>query len=213
MGGSKAKPVQTPFQQQQQQQNTFSLLGPGGTQEAKDFLGAPLEFGQGNQLYSGDAYKDVRTNFDVDPGVGRRTDLAEQANQNRWNSAFMGGIPQEYRQLQRDSESRQIRSQGAAEAQQARYANQQGEAAATLQRAQMRDASELARANMANEAGAQRTVANLGRYERLLPQIIQTGGSGSSSGYNTQLTQPTPSIWNSIIGGASQVGAAAVPFI
>jgi hypothetical protein len=181
MGGSKPKPIQTPFQQQQT--NTFSYYSPLNAQSpgVSDYLNTPLDFGQG--VYTGDAYKDIKTDFDIDPGVGRRADLAEQAAQNRWNSAFMSGIPQEYRQMLRDSETRQIRSQGAAERQQAEYARQQLQNQAALQRAQMRDQSELARANIAS----QRTLAELQRRRDLLPQLVQTGGS--SSGFNTQIGQ------------------------
>jgi hypothetical protein len=45
-----------------------------------------------------------------------------------------------------------------------------------------------------------------------LGTIADLTKKSKSSGFNTQIVQPQPSIWNSIIGGAAQVGAAA-PFI
>lgn len=65
----------------------------------------------------------------VDPGVGRRTDLAEQDAANRWDSAFASGLPLNVRMQMQAAERRQIRSQGAAEAQQAEYAKNQQELA------------------------------------------------------------------------------------
>jgi hypothetical protein len=214
-----------PFQQQQQQQTTYAPFSLTGSQEAKDFLNAPLDFGGGNyggnayQDYTNDAYKDIKNDFkfNIDPGAGRRTDLAEQAAQNRWNSSFFGGMPQEYRQLLRDSETRQIRGQGAAEAQQAEYqrqnAQQQADYQSSLARAGMRDAGELnrarlrdeserARAGMLDQAASQQTLANLGRYERLLPQILQTGGNSASSGYNTQIMPGQQGWFGSLLQGA-----------
>lgn len=208
MGGSKPKVVQLPEQKQQTQTNTFGQFSIADSPEAQSFLSTPLNFGGGN--YGGDAYKDIKTDFDIDPGVGRRTDLAEQGAQNRWNSAFMGGIPQEYRQLQRDSEQRQIRGQGAAEAQQAQYGRQQLQNQASVTQAQMRDQGELARANMANNVAAQQTAAELERRRLLLPQILQTGGTGSSSGYSSQVQPGQQGIFGSLLQGAgSAVGGLA----
>lgn len=212
MGGSKPKPIQAPFQQQQA--NTFSYYSPLNAQSpgVSDYLNTQLDFG-GIGDYTGEAYKDIKTDFNIDPGVGRRTDLAEQAAQNRWNSAFMSGIPQEYRQMLRDSETRQIRSQGAAERQQAEYARQQLQNQASLQRAQMRDQSELARTGLANQAATQRTLAELQRRRDLLPQLVQTGGS--SSGFNTQILPGQQGWFGSALQGAGSVlgGALAGGFI
>jgi hypothetical protein len=172
VGKSKVETVKTPFQQQQVQQNTFAPIGIAGTKEAQDFLDVPLDFG---------------SEVDVDPGVGRRTDLAEQDVNDRYNSAFNAGVPEFIREANRAKELRAVRGQGSAEAQAAKYANQQGN----------------------NALRAQKTAAELERRRMLLPQIFQTGGSGTSSGYNSQAFQQ-PSIWQSIIGGAAQVGSAAI---
>lgn len=199
MGGTKAKPVQTPFQEQKTQENTYGTVSFADSPEAQSLLSAPLDFGQ--SAYSGDAYKDIPTQFNLDPGVGRRTDLAEQANQQRWDSSFMGGIPREYRQLLRDSETRQIRSQGAAEAQQAEYGRQGLQAEAATQRAQMRDASERTKAGFAGQA----TNADLERRRLLLPQIVQKSGTSSSSGYNTQIMPGQQGILGQLAQGAGSV--------
>jgi hypothetical protein len=210
MGGQKPKVYELPQQQQQQTTNTFGTYSIANTPEARSLLNTPLDFGQGS--YSGDAYKDIKNDFkfSIDPGAGRRTDLAEQANQNRWNSSFFGGMPQEYRQLLRDSDSRQIRSQGVAERQQAEFAQQnaqqQADYQSSLARAGMRDQAELNRANMAGQA----TTADLERRRLLLPQILQTGGSGTSSGYTSQLSQPTPGFLSNLAGGLGAVGGAAI---
>jgi hypothetical protein len=161
MGSGKPKVLQTPFQQQQTQQqqqtNTYGTASIGNTPEAKALLDVPI---------------DVGTKFEVDPGVGRRTDLAEQESMNRWNSAFAGNIPRLLRMQNQESESRAIRSQGAAEAQQAEY---------------QRNLQE-------NQARTMRTQMELERRRLLLPQIVQTGGTNTgntySSGYNSQVTQP-----------------------
>lgn len=47
----------------------------------------------------------------------------------------------------------------------------------------------------------------MGIAEMTMGRPLQTGGT--SSGYNTQVMQ-TPSIWGSIIGGAANVGGAAI---
>lgn len=179
MGSSKPQPVKAPFESREQQQattaNTYGRFSIADSPEAQNFLSAPLDFGD-------------PTN--VDPGVGRRTDLAEQRAGDEWNSAFMGGLPAEYRKLQRDSELRRIRGQGAAEAQQAQYLNQQGN----------------------NQRRGAVTQANIGRLERVLPQYFQTGGtttgSGSTSGFNTQIVQPQPGFWQRLALGVAQ-GAAS----
>jgi|SRR5262245_8581722 len=158
MGSSKPKPIQAPYAGQQQQTNTYGGYSIADTPEAQSYLGVPL---------------------DVDPGVGRRTDLAEQAAYNRYNANYSPGISPEYRMSLRDAEIRDIRSQGAAEAQQANYA---------------RNSLELA------------------RRERLLPQILQTGGSGSASGYNTQIVQPQPGFWQRAALGAIQGASSGLRF-
>lgn len=148
MGGSKPKPVQTPFAQTSM--NTFGTAGIANTPEAKAFLDVPI---------------------DIDPGVGRRGDLQEQEMQNRWNSGFAAGIPQVIRMQNQEAESRKIRAQQAADAQQAEY---------------------------------QKKLMELERRRQLLPQVVQTGGS--SSGFNTQLTQPQGS---SFLAGLGQgIGGA-----
>jgi len=97
---SKAKPTQLPFENK----NTYGFQSQDpNNQFVKDYMNAPIE---------------------IDPGAGRRTDLAEQGMQNRWNSAFSRGIPQLLRQQNMESERRQIEGQGAAEMQQAKYAQQ-----------------------------------------------------------------------------------------
>lgn len=155
MGSSKPKPMQTPYASQQSQTNTYAPVSIAGTPEAQNYLNAPI---------------------DVDPGVGRRTDLAEQEAENRYNSAFNFGAPRFAREAGLAKELRDIRGQGAYEAQQANY---------------MKNALELQ------------------RRERLLPQILQTGGSGSMSGYNTQIVQPQPGFWQraalTAIGGAASL--------
>src|SRR5262245_17552809 len=176
MGSSKPKPVQAPFQQQQQTTNTFAPHSIANTPEAQQYLNAPLDYG---------------SDTNVDPGVGRRTALAEQESSNRYNSAFNAGVPRFIREMNQAKEQRDIQGQGAYEAQQAEYLNQQGN----------------------NARRAMTTNANLARYERLLPQILQTGGSGSASGYNTQIVQPQPGFWQraalGVIGNAASAGRMA----
>lgn len=169
----KPKPMRAPFEQQQQQTNTFAPMSVADTPEARSFMETPLDFG---------------SELNVDPGVGRRTDLAEQEAGNRWDSAFMAGVPSFIREANRAKEMRGIRSQGAAEAQQAQFANQQAN----------------------NALRERRTMAELERRRILLPNIMQTGGSGTSSGFGTQIVQPQPGFWHkaglAAIGGA---GSAA----
>ena len=172
MGSSKPKPVQAPFQQQQQSTNTYGNHSIADTPEAQAYLNAPLDFGQ---------------DYNVDPGVGSRTALAEEEIGNRYDSSFMSGVPAWIRNINRQKELREAQGQGAYESQQAEYLNRQGN----------------------NALAAQRTAANLARRERVLPQIVQTGGSGSSSGYNTQIVQPQPGFWQKLAltaaGGASSI--------
>lgn len=152
MPAPKPKPMQTPFQNQQQEARTYAPMSIAGTPEAQAYLDVPI---------------------DVDPGVGRRTDLAEQEVENRYNSVFGSSVPSFIREGNRARELREVRGRGAAEAQAARYA---------------------------------KNAMELGRRERLLPNIVQTGGSGSASGYGTQIVTPPPGFWHqaglSLIGGA-----------
>ena len=189
MGRSKPEPVKAPFQQQQQQTNTYGRFSVSDSPEAQSFLSTPLNFGD----YSG-----LNTNVSVDPGVGRRTDLAEQEAENRNNSAFNSSAPRFIREANLAKEKRDIASQGAAEAQQANYAQQMGQ----------RDL-EYRKAQLQGDADRQKTLADLQRWQILLPQYMQTGGSGSSSGYNTQIVQPQPGFWQQAalgaIGGISSI--------
>ncbi len=180
MGSSSPKPVKAPFEQQQQQTqqqtNTYAPFSVAGTPEGQAFQNAPLDFGD---------------ETDVDPGVGQRTRLAEQEVGNRYNSAFMGGVPAYIRQGNQARELREVGAQGAYEAQQAKYLNQQGN----------------------NQRRGMVTQANLGRLQTLLPQYLQTGGastgSGSSSGFNTQVVQPQPGFWQRAALGAIQGASGA----
>lgn len=61
------------------------------------------------------------TNVEIDPGARQRTDLEEQASNNRWNSAFTMGIPETIRMQMAGAEQRGIRRDGADAQQQARY--------------------------------------------------------------------------------------------
>lgn len=210
MGSTKPKAMQTPFKQEQNEQqsftNTFDRFSIADSDEAKNFLGLPLDFGGGN--YAGEAYKDIPTDFNIDPGVGHRTGLAEQEVGNRYDSAFNAGVPAWIRNMNRQKEVRDVQAQGAFERQNAEYGAQQLRNNALTERARMRDAAELARANMADTAAGRRTEADLARRERLLPQILQTGGrssgSGASSGFGTQIVQPQPGFWQRLALGAAQ---------
>lgn len=88
----KPKPMKTPFEQK----TTYGTQSIADTPEAQAFLDVPI---------------------DVDPGVGRRTDLAEQEAENRANSVFSGGVPGFFREQALAREKRGIRAQGAYEAQ------------------------------------------------------------------------------------------------
>ena len=170
MGSSKPKPVQAPYQGQTQTTNTYGYMSPYGQQGVQEFLDVPLDFGD---------------EYNVDPGVGRRAALAEQEVENRYGSALNAGVPGFIRQMNQAKELRDVQGQGAYEAQQANYLNQQGN----------------------NALRSQRTMAELQRRQTLLPNILQTGGSGSTSGYNTQIVQPQPGFWQravlTALGGAS----------
>jgi predicted aminopeptidase len=179
-----------------------------GSPGVEDFLGLPLNFGDPN-AYQGKAYQDIPTDFNVDPGVARRHDLAEQAVTDRYNSAFSSGVPTFIRQANMEKELRAERSNAATEDQQAQYQNQQLKNQALTTRAQMADQSELNKANMANNIASQTTAADLERRRLLLPQLVQTGGNSSGSGYGTQVVQQ-PGFLNSFLGAAGQVGSAAV---
>lgn len=96
MSGRPPKPIKAPYEQT----NRFAPQSIAGTPEAQAFLDVPI---------------------DTDPGVGRRTDLEEQEVGQRWDSAFMAGVPAWIRERNRESEMRGVRSRGAAEAQQANY--------------------------------------------------------------------------------------------
>jgi hypothetical protein len=171
---SKTKSVQTPFQQEQKQTNTYEYTSPYGQEGTKELLDVPLDFGKP---------------LDVDPGVARRSSLAEQGINNRYDSAFMSGIPSWIREINRNKELRDVQSQGAAEAQQAQYANQLGN----------------------NEITSQKTRAELERKRLLLPQLVQTGGLSSGSGYGTQVVQQ-PSFWGQLATGVAS-GLAGNPKI
>lgn len=194
MGSSKPKPVAAPFEQKQQTTNTYGRFGLLDTQEAQDLQNVPLDFGQGG-------YGGLSTDVSVDPGVGRRTDLAEQEVENRYGSALNFGVPSFIRDANRARELRDVRSRGAAERQQAEYAQQMGQ----------RDL-EFKKAELMGGAAGQRTAAELARRERLLPQYFQTGGSGSTSGFNTVVTQPQPGFWQRLALTAAQGAASNLKF-
>lgn len=193
MGGQKPKPVQTPFQQQQNSANTFGFFSPSGSQEAKAFLETPLNFGG--------SYGNLNTGIDVDPGVGRRADLAEQEVSNRWDSAFNAGVPSWIRNMNRAKELRDVQAQGAAEAQQANYTQQRGQRDLEFQKAQLMEGANQAKAGM-----------DLMRRERLLPQLVQTGGSGNTSGFNTQIMPGQQGLFGSFLGGLGAGIGGAIPF-
>lgn len=111
MPSAKPKPMKTPFEQNQQQTNTYAPVSVSGTPEAQSFLNTPLDFGD-------------PTN--VDPGIARRTSLGLQEAENRYQSGFNLGTPAFIRQAALAREKRDISGRGAYEAQQAEYLNQQG---------------------------------------------------------------------------------------
>jgi hypothetical protein len=178
MGAGKPQAVKAPFQQQQTQTNTYAPFSIAGTPEAKSFLEAPLDFGDP---------------VNVDPGVGRRADLAEEEVADRYESSFMSGVPAYIRNANRAKEVRDVRGNAAYERQQADFMNQQAN-------------------NLLREKAS---MADLERRRLLLPQILNTGGSGSSSGFNTQVTQPQPGFLSSLARGigAGAAGAATTAFL
>lgn len=191
MGGSKPAPVKTPFQEQKTQQNTYGTMSIADSPEAKSFLSAPLSFGGG--------YGGLNTNVEIDPGVGHRTDLAEQGVNNRYNSAFNSGVPAWIREMNRAREVREVQGQGAAEAQQAQYAQQQGQRGLEYQKAQLQEG-----------ASRDQQLAEIERRRQLLPQIVQTGGNSTGSGYNTQIMPGQQGIFGSLLQGAgSAIGGLA----
>lgn|SRR5262245_45133338 len=123
---------------------------------------------------------DFGSPVNVDPGIQRRTDLRKQGVENRYGSAINFGVPSLIRDMNKARELREIDSQGNAEMQQAEYANQVANNAMT----------------------AQRTMADLERKRQLLPQILQFGNTGTSSGYNTQFPQSQPGFWQNLATGA-----------
>ena len=103
MGAPKPKSVQTPYAGTSSgtQTNTFGYMSQDPeNQYVKAYMNAPI---------------------DVDPGVGRRYDLAEQEEGNRWDSGIMSGMPAHLREAYKQSSARKLRSEGAAQAQQAEY--------------------------------------------------------------------------------------------
>ncbi len=152
MGANQPRAVRTPYEGTQSQATTNSY-GFASQDPNNPFVQAYLD-----------------APIDTDPGVARRADVAEQAMQNRWNSAFASNIPQALRMQQMDTESRNLRAEAAAQQQQAEYL---------------------------------RNALNLSRAERLLPQLVSTGGSttGSQSGFGTQIGTPQGGFWNSFTGG------------
>lgn len=96
----------------------------------------------------------MNADIGVDPGAKQRTDLAEEASQNQWNSAFMAGVPQQVRMMNMEASQRGIRREGAQAQQQAQY---------------------------------QQRMLDLARKERMLPQLVQTGGT--STGFQSQASQ------------------------
>ena len=203
MGGKSKVSPQLPFSSTQATTNTYAPFSIADSPEAKDFLSTPLDFGSGGK----DLNADFNVNVGVDPGVGRRTAQAEKRAGYEWDSAFSGG-PSEYRKLLRDSQLRDIRGQGAYEAQQAEHLKNQGE----LARRQAQFGADVTKAGMDTNARSQATMAELERRRLLLPQFLQTGGSGSSSGYNTQLVQQ-PSFLSNFGSGLGSGLAGALPFI
>jgi hypothetical protein len=133
---------------------------------------------------------DFGSEVSVDPGVQRRTDLRRQQVGNRYDSAINFGVPAFIREMNKARELREIDTQGNAEMQQAEYANQQAN----------------------NERQRALTIAELGRKERLLPQIGQASTSGTSSGFNTQLIQPTPGPFSGFFGGLGAGIGGALQF-
>lgn len=98
MGSQKPQAVQTPHKNDTTM--TYSPISIAGTPEAK-------------------AYMDY--DIGIDPGVGRRGALRSQETSQRWDSAFMSGVPPELRERLKASELRSDQAQMTAEEQQAEY--------------------------------------------------------------------------------------------
>ena len=122
----------------------------------------------------------------VNPGIARGTDLEEQEAENRYQGAFNMGTPAFIRQAALAREKRDIRGRGASQMAEAEYLNQQGN----------------------NQRRQAITMADLARKDRLLPQILQTGGTSNASGFNTQFPQSQPGFWQRLALGVAQ-GAAS----
>lgn len=152
----KPKTVRTPFEQKQT--STYAPQSIAGTPEAQAFLDVPLD-------------------FNADPGAGRRADLAEQEATNRWDSAFMMGVPSFIREALRGRELREIRSQGA---------------------------HDVAAADA--DARNKKTMTELERRRLLLPQIMQTGGQSSGFNTQAFAPQPG-FLQNLAVGFASGLGS------
>ena len=103
MSAPKPKAVQAPFQQTNTNTYGYESQDPNNPW-VQAYLDAPI---------------------DVDPGVKQRTDLAQQANENKWNNAFTAGIPQQVRMMQQGAEDRDIQQQGSRDTQQAKYLQNQ----------------------------------------------------------------------------------------
>lgn len=123
----------------------------------------------------------LNTPIDVDPGVGRRGDLAEQQMEHGWDGGFASGIPQQVRMQNVDAGRRALRSETAAQAQQAEYARN----ALQLQRA----ASLLPQ--LVNTGGTQT-------------------GNQFSSGFGSQVATPQPGLLSEFLGGARQAAGAFI---
>lgn len=104
MSSPKPQAVQTPHKNDTTM--TYSPISIANTPEAK-------------------AYMDY--DIGIDPGVGRRGALRSQETAQRWDSAFMAGVPRELRERLKASELRSDQAQTTAEQQQADYVRQMGE--------------------------------------------------------------------------------------
>jgi hypothetical protein len=195
MSKPKPEPVKAPFQQQQSQTNTYGRVSIADSPEAQALSSVPLNFG--------DSYAGLSTDVDVDPGVARRTALARQSAENRADSAFNFGVPRFIREANREKQLRDIDTEGAYQAQQAQYAQQMG-----------KRELEYRKSGMVEDANRTKVLTELERRRQLLPQVVQTGGSGSSSGYNTQVMQPQGGGFLSSFGQGLGAGlGGALPFI
>jgi hypothetical protein len=200
------KPQASPFNSQTANQgsgynrteNRYGI-GPSvaNTAEGQAYLNTPLDYGA----------EYAPTNISVDPGVGRRTDLAEQDVENAANSAFnFGGVPAYIRNNYLQSQRRQVRAQGAAEAQQAEYQNQIGN-----------EANRQFAAQYNSGIRGQRTNADLARRQSLLPGVVNTfsgtdtynTGNQNATGAQTMFPQGS-GLLNSLIGAGATIGSAFI---